>query len=363
MPDTFEQLPSIQQRNLGSLYNTGEPFAVQRVGQEQSQAIGQATPNTPHGQFGMLIAQLLQQYQGLGTKPFVEQELAAREEQNKRIFQTPSNLIGASPSIQAGARAANVGALEPTIQGAVQSQRTFAEQLQFVGDIIKELRAEQKEMRADQKASREAPKTLETDQGILFWNPDTKKFESTGFTKATGGLTPTQINQTVNQIAGAFDNEPIVKNYNTALEGIQTLKSIGVKTISPADDIAFIYGFAKLMDPNSVVREGEYNTIQKYAQTWADTFGFKAKRIFSNTNFLSADAKQKMLNSVQSKFNSIDAQYKNLRKEYQRQVDAARTGQPREITEYTPPEFQGQTFERGGATWRKNSNGTYTRIK
>lgn len=183
MPNTFEQLPSIQSRTLGSLYNTGDPFATQKFGQEQSQNIGQSVPNSPHAQFGMLLAQLLQQYQGLGTKPFVEQELSAREEQNKRIFQTPTNLIGASPSIQAGARAANVGALEPTIQGAVQSQRTFAEQLQFVGDIIKELRAEQKEMRADQKASRKAPETLETDQGIFQWNPDKRQWETTGFTK------------------------------------------------------------------------------------------------------------------------------------------------------------------------------------
>jgi hypothetical protein len=84
---------------------------------------------------------------------------------------------------------------------------------------------------------------------------------------ANSGLTANQINSTVNSIAGAFDNEPIVKNYNTAQEGYQTISSIGVNTKSPADDIAFIYAFAKIMDPNSVVREGEYNTIQKYAQS------------------------------------------------------------------------------------------------
>ena len=151
----------------------------------------------------------------------------------------------------------------------------------------------------------------------------------------TGGLTQAQINQTVNSIAGAFDNETIVKNYNTAMEGYQTLKSIGVNTKSPADDIAFIYAFAKIMDPNSVVREGEYNTIQQYAQTWADTFGFKAKRIFSNTNFLSSDAKQKMMNALSAKVDTITKQYQQVSSEYQRQINDALSGKPRTITNYS----------------------------
>jgi len=152
--------------------------------------------------------------------------------------------------------------------------------------------------------------------------------------QTTEGLTPAQINATVNQIAGAFDNEPIVKAYNVTQEGFQSISRIGVDTKSPADDIAFIYAFAKIMDPNSVVREGEYNTIQKYAQTWADNFGFTAKRIFSNTNFLSTDAKQKMLNALSPKVQAIESQYVNLRNEYQRQMNDAYAGKQRQITEY-----------------------------
>lgn len=150
-----------------------------------------------------------------------------------------------------------------------------------------------------------------------------------------GGLTPSQINTSVNTIAGAFDNESIVKNYNIAQEGYKTISSIGVNTKSPADDIAFIYAFAKIMDPNSVVREGEYNTIQRYAQNWAQDFQFKAERIFSNTNFLSADAKQKMLNALTPKINTLQSQYDNLYSEYQRQINDAYAGKPRQITQYS----------------------------
>ena len=168
------------------------------------------------------------------------------------------------------------------------------------------------------------------------------------------GLTPAQINSTVNSIAGAFDNEPIVKNYNKTQEGYQTIQSIGVDTKSPTDDIAFVYAFAKIMDPESVVREGEYNTIQKYAQSWASAFGFKAKRIFSNENFLSKDAKQKMLNTLTPKISTVTSQYNNLHREYQRQMDDARAGAPRQLTDYAggnvgeaPPEqieYQGNIY-------------------
>lgn len=179
-------------------------------------------------------------------------------------------------------------------------------------------------------------KPISVGEGNTLYDPITGKaiFTAPKSTGGGGGLTPSQINTTVNSIAGAFDNEPIVKSYNTVQEGFQTIKSIGTKTSSPADDIAFIYAFAKIMDPNSVVREGEYNTIQKYAQTWASNFGFSAKRIFSNTNFLTSDAKQKMLNALQPKVNTITAQYNNLQSEYQRQIDGAYQGQPRQLTNY-----------------------------
>ena len=170
------------------------------------------------------------------------------------------------------------------------------------------------------------------------WQTDEANRKAKAAGTGAGGLTPSQINSTVNQIAGNFDNEQIVKSYNVASEAFQTIKSIGTNTKSPADDIAFIYAFAKIMDPNSVVREGEYNTIQRYAQTWADNFGFSAKRIFSNTNFLTADAKQKMLNALQPRITTLNKQYENLRKEYQRQVDDAYAGKARTITQYSPPE-------------------------
>jgi hypothetical protein len=148
------------------------------------------------------------------------------------------------------------------------------------------------------------------------------------------GLTPSQINTTVNSIASAFDNEPLVKEFNTANTSLNAIKKIGTKTKSPTDDMAFIYAFAKIMDPNSVVREGEYKTVQDYGQALTQKYALGTKRIFDNSNFLTEDAKTKMLTTLESKLSSLKQSYKNTESEYQRQIDDAYAGKARTITKY-----------------------------
>lgn len=124
----------------------------------------------------------------------------------------------------------------------------------------------------------------------------------------------------VDRLTNQFDNEPIVKNYNVMQEA-QAFTSALQNNPSSADDQGLIYAFAKAMDPNSAVREGEYSTVQKYAQSWAQQFGFKAERIFSNSPFLSADARANMIKTIQTKASVSQKQYDNLSNEYGRRVN------------------------------------------
>lgn len=114
----------------------------------------------------------------------------------------------------------------------------------------------------------------------------------------------------------SFKSEPVVANYNVVNEGYNFVKSLSSDTNNPADDQAFIYSFAKIMDPNSVVREGEYATVQKYAQSWADTFGFDVKRIFSNEKFLTKEAIDNMKATLLSKYQASEKNYNNVYKQY-----------------------------------------------
>lgn len=356
-------MPDTTNRNLNNVQlSMNDPGAFLNLTRQLSGNVGSNVPTG--GDLGSEIMKLLQTYQQYGQNT----QYAAQQEQVNRIFQTPSSLIGAAPGVQAGVRGAAVQAMEPTIGGAQTLVSSANQAITNVQNYLKTIEENKNKQRDDARAAIKDALTLGGADSLNNLNPEDiiALEKQAGYPKGyiqglkqtikerelelkkqnaalTGGLTAAQINQTINQIAGAFDNEPIVKNYNTSLEGYQTLKTIGVKSKSPADDIAFIYGFAKIMDPNSVVREGEYNTIQKYAQTWANNFGFTATRIFSNTNFLSADAKQKMLNALEAKFGSIQTQYKNLSSEYQRQINDARTGLPRQITDYSKAFLQQET--------------------
>lgn len=161
------------------------------------------------------------------------------------------------------------------------------------------------------------------------------KAAGAGASTGVGALTAAQINATVNQIAGGFDNEQTVKDYNSASSALRGIESLGTSSKSPTDDMAFIYAFAKIMDPNSVVREGEYKTVQDYGQALVQKAGLNLQRITDNSNFLTKDAKDKMLATLQTKVGAMKKGYDQVAGEYQRQIDDAYAGKPRQITNYS----------------------------
>ena len=138
---------------------------------------------------------------------------------------------------------------------------------------------------------------------------------------------PPAVQRRIDAISKGFDAQPAVKRTQMLAEAVAFADSLDINTQNPADDQALIYAFAKAMDPESVVREGEYATVQKYAQAWAQSFGFNAARIFSNTPFLTSQARQNMKNTIRSRFQAGRGQYVNLRRSYAGRIDRI-TGQP-----------------------------------
>lgn len=137
---------------------------------------------------------------------------------------------------------------------------------------------------------------------------------------------PPKTQSAVDAIARGFGTEPMVRTIQKAAEAVAFASGMDPNTKNPADDQALIYAFAKAMDPDSVVREGEYATVQKYAQSWAETYGFNAKRMFSNTAFLTSQARANMKATIQQKFTAMRKQYDNLRKSYADRINK-KTGQ------------------------------------
>ena len=92
---------------------------------------------------------------------------------------------------------------------------------------------------------------------------DTQAFE---LEKAglAAGQKPPQGFSTEQDLRKEYTALPLVKNLPVIQTGYERMTS-GAADDSPVGDIALIYGFMKLQDPESVVREGEYATAQNAA--------------------------------------------------------------------------------------------------
>lgn len=160
-----------------------------------------------------------------------------------------------------------------------------------------------------------------------------------------GGLTDSQLQGAIDRVTDDSRQDPITKQYTTALPAFNTLGAIKSSTTNPADDIGAIYAFAKIMDPESVVREGEYATIQKYAQSWAESFGFDAARIFSNTKFLTTEALKNMKTTAGTKMNALKSAYQVSQKGYQQRIDDLKAGK----IGTTLPDYGSPVFDLGSS--------------
>lgn len=135
-------------------------------------------------------------------------------------------------------------------------------------------------------------------------------------TARTDGTRDVRSQRRIDALTKGFDSQPTVRRAQILGESAQFAKGLDPNTKNPADDQALIYNFAKAMDPDSAVREGEYQTVQKYAQSWAERFGFDAKRIFSNTAFLTPLARANMKAAIMERFTASRGSYDALRKSY-----------------------------------------------
>lgn len=150
-----------------------------------------------------------------------------------------------------------------------------------------------------------------------YQNVDANRKKSIAAAGAANGLS-NQTLQKVLQVSGQFDGEQIVKDYNTTATQVNYIKDLGNK---PTDDIARVYAFAKVMDPNSAVREGEYKTVQDYAQAVLQSAGLKITRVFTNSGFLTPEARNFINSTLQARLKTQKQTYDNVYDEYGRRIN------------------------------------------
>lgn len=129
------------------------------------------------------------------------------------------------------------------------------------------------------------------------------------------GLKPQTATAVRGQVS-AFKSEPTIQNFAVVQEGRNFAQSLSDTTKNPADDQGLIYSLAKALDPGSVVREGEYATAQKYAQSWVKAYGKGVEQALLGTGFLSIEARKNIKKTIESKYSASRRSYDNLYNQY-----------------------------------------------
>lgn len=132
---------------------------------------------------------------------------------------------------------------------------------------------------------------------------------------------PAQTVAQIDAIAKSFDSSPIVKQYNeTQNKYLSIAGVVDSGIISGAGDLQLIFEFMKSLDPNSVVRESEYDTASKAA----NPFKRLAARIggyVDKGQILPQDVRDEFKRLSKMKLDVIGKQYDNLYNESARKIN------------------------------------------
>lgn len=129
--------------------------------------------------------------------------------------------------------------------------------------------------------------------------------------------------QTASAIRGEvskFKSEPLVTNFGVEQEAKNFVDGLANDTKNPADDQGLLYALAKVLDPNSVVREGEYATAQKYSQSWLQAYGSSVNQAINGTGFLSATARANIKATINARYQASKTSYDAVRNSYANQI-------------------------------------------
>lgn len=136
----------------------------------------------------------------------------------------------------------------------------------------------------------------------------------------SSGLPASTITQ-IDKLSSSFDNAPITKQYNEAVNKKLTFDSILQDGVSGPEDVALVYEFMKALDPQSVVRETEYETARKSGNLFQGVYAKFNGYLKDTGGFLPPNVRQEFASIVDKKLGAITKQYENLRNETARKIN------------------------------------------
>lgn len=186
--------------------------------------------------------------------------------------------------------------------------------------------------KADQEAAQKAQFNLSEGEArydaqgnIIAQRSKTYKPGTGGGGIGTGGIYSMFDSKTAGAIikeGDKFGNAPIVKKYNDIVSAANFINAVDPNTTNSASHQAVIYNFAKMLDPDSVVREGEYATVKKYSQSLLKKYGGEINQAISGKGFLSPEAIQAIQTESKNRVSAYQPQYDSLKNQYKNRINS-----------------------------------------
>lgn len=142
----------------------------------------------------------------------------------------------------------------------------------------------------------------------------------------------------ITRVADKFGTEPVVKNFNivqnSAIQSKGILDRLGSSSGTGADDLRLIFLFAKAQDPDSVVRETEYDNAQRMISTLPEGVKQQVSRVINITGdgkglmptqakgFLTPEARREVVNALIEQYKGNKVSYDNLKKQYAQRINS-----------------------------------------
>ena len=178
-----------------------------------------------------------------------------------------------------------------------------------------------------------------------------------GKLKAYGGTGAASILNPINkEIRGAekesrdaLRNSPMIQNFQDIKTNFHTLKDVYAFNDRPAT-LAFVSSFARILDPQSVVRSGELKNAEN-TQSFMDSIGYKLSSLMSGEQSLSPETKQMMVRAAGAKYNRFGEDFNSFLTD--QQGVAERAGGSKENV-FSPAKYEPFEF----ITWAKGAKQT-----
>lgn len=130
---------------------------------------------------------------------------------------------------------------------------------------------------------------------------------------AAGGLL-NPANKAANDIEekarDALKSVPLVNNFQDVKTSFDTMKNTYALNNKPAT-LAFVSSFARVLDPGSVVREGEIKNAEN-TQSFLQSLGYSIQSLVDGSQSIGPIAKKQMLEAAAAKYNNFGRDFQSF---------------------------------------------------